>query len=646
VLEVDLKAIFLAFGNGKVLAIHFHDVTLNFKFGVRRAVLFQRKILRVILALCAVALWAPRGVRAQQSYEVITQNDVEMKTRDGVKLYANIYRPKADGKFPVILMRTPYDKSTRWAVWPEYEMATHGYVVIVQDVRGRYTSDGEWYPFRHESEDGYDTIEWAAALPFSNGKVGMTGGSYVGATQMLSAIAHPPHLAGICPEVTASNYHDGWTYQSGAFEQWFDQSWSSQLANNTMWRLIAKNTNALLGMQVLPLANYPAFNYAALPAGAEATAQLAPYYLDWLAHPSYDEYWKQWSIEEHFSDIRVSALHIGAWYDIFLGGTLRNYVGIKAHGGSEEARNGQRLLIQIGGHAGFGRHIGDMEFGDEALKFPSTQVVLDWYDYLFKGVQNEFATEGSGAGKPVHIFVMGANKYQEEPDWPPPQSKSTRYFLHSGGSANSLAGDGGLSTMAPKKEMADKFTYDPANPVPTIGGPLCCDAERYEPGPRDQRADENRNDVLVYSTKPVAEDMEVTGPVTLELWVKSSAVDTDFTAKLVDVSPVGFAMNLTDGILRMRYRDSQEKPTMMKPGQIYKISVDLWATSNVFKKGHVLRLEVSSSNFPRFDRNLNTGAEQATSRDFISATSTILHDAEHPSALLLPVIAGAGAAAP
>ena len=462
---------------------------------------------------------------------------------------------------------------------------------------------------------------------------------------MLSAIAHPPHLAGICPVVTASNYHDGWTYQSGALEQWFDQNWSTQLATNTLWRLIAKNTNALQGARVLPLTQYPVFNYVALPAGADATAQIAPYYLDWLAHPSYDEYWKQWSIEEHFSDIRVPALHIGGWYDIFLAGTLRNYIGIKAHGGTEEARKGQRLLIQIGGHAGFGRRIGDVEFGDEALKFSSTQVVLDWYDYLFKGVQNEFAAEGAGAGKPVHIFVMGANKYQEETDWPPPQAKTTRYFLHSGGSANSLAGDGALSTTPPKKESPDKFTYDPANPVTTIGGSLCCDAEHYEPGPRDQRADENRNDVLVYSSKPVGEDMEVTGPVTAELWVKSSAVDTDFTAKLVDVSPDGFAMNLTDGILRMRYRDSQEKPTLMNPGQIYKISVDLWATSNVFKKGHVLRLEVSSSNFPRFDRNLNTGAEQATSRDFISATNTILHDAEHPSAFLLPVIA-AGAAAP
>jgi len=588
--------------------------------------------------ICAVVLSAPHCARAQQNYAVITQNGVPMKTRDGVTLYSDVYRPRADGTFPVILMRTPYDKSVSWAVGPAYQIATHGYVVIVQDVRGRYTSEGEWYPFRHESNDGYDAVEWAAALPSSNGKVGMIGGSYVGATQMLSAIAHPPHLAGICPVVTASNYHDGWTYQGGALEQWFDQNWATQLATNTMWRLIAKNTNALLGAPVLPLTHYPAFNYVSLPAGAEATAELAPYYLDWLAHPDYDAYWKQWSIEEHFSDIQVPALHIGGWYDIFLAGTLRNYMGIKAHGGTDEARKGQRLLVQIGGHAGFGRRIGDVEFGDDALKFPSTEVVLAWYDYLFKGVQNEFATV------PVRIFVMGENKYRQESDWPPPEAKLTRYFLHSGGSANSLRGDGGLSLTPPKKETPDKFTYDPANPVPTIGGSLCCDAEHYEPGPRDQRASENRDDVLVYSTKPLAEDMEITGPVTLELWVRSSAVDTDFTAKLVDVSPVGFAMNLTDGILRMRYRDSQEKPGLMNPDQVYKISVDLWATSNVFKKGHIIRLEVSSSNFPRFDSNLNTGADQATSREFVSATNTILHDSEHPSALLVPVITAGGAA--
>ena len=231
--------------------------------------MFQRRILQTILMVCAVWLAAPPCVRAQQTYAVITQNGVSMKTRDGVTLRSDIYRPRADGTFPVILMRTPYDKSVGWAAAPAYQVATHGYVVIVQDVRGRYESEGEWYPFRHESADGYDAVEWAAALPFSNGKVGMTGGSYVGATQMLAAMAHPPHLAGICPVDTASNYHDGWTYQGGALEQWFDQNWTTQLATNTLWRLIEKDTNALLGAPTLPLTHYPAFNYAALPAGAD-----------------------------------------------------------------------------------------------------------------------------------------------------------------------------------------------------------------------------------------------------------------------------------------------------------------------------------------------------------------------------------------
>ncbi|MGC2198004.1 MAG: CocE/NonD family hydrolase, partial [Terriglobales bacterium] len=561
------------------------------------------------------------------------QHDVPMKTRDGVVLYADIYRPNSPDKFPIILMRTPYDKGVNWAVSPVSGMVQRGYVVIIQDVRGRYTSEGEWYPFRHEQADGFDTVEWAAALPYSDGKVGMMGASYVGATQMLAAIAQPPHLVAIAPEVTASNYHDGWTYQGGAFEQWFDQNWTSQLAQNTLQRLIHQNTNALVGTPALPLANYPVFNFGHLPADAQLTAAVAPYYLDWLAHPDYDDYWKQWSIEENFSKIAVPMLHVGGWYDIFSAGTLRNYMGAKAHGSTDAARNLQHLLIQIGGHAGFGRRIGDVDFGPHATENAYTDVILDWYDFLCKGIRNEFATD-----KPVKLFLMGANEYRQEADWPPPQAQPTKYFLHSAGKANSLRGDGSLSTSAPKSEPSDTYIYDPANPAPTVGGPLCCDAEHMEPGPRDQRSVENRDDVLVYSTGPLPRDLEVTGPVTADLFVKSSAVDTDFTAKLVDVAPDGFAQNLTEGILRMRYRVSPEHATLMNPGQIYKISLDLWATSNVFLRGHSLRLEISSSNFPRFDRNFNTGEEIKFARTFVAANNTILHDQQHPSALVLPIV--------
>ncbi len=567
---------------------------------------------------------------AADSYAVTYERNVAVKMRDGVTLRADIFRPKADGKFPVLLQRTPYDKNNEVSMG--LAGAARGYVVIVQDVRGRYASEGEWYTFKHESDDGYDTIEWAAALPYSDGKVGMFGGSYVGATQMLAAIAHPPHLAGICPVVTASNYHENWTYQGGAFEQWFNESWTSGLAQNTLNHNINGQTNAVKGMWQLPLTSYPLFNFPVTTGVPTSTADLAPYFLDWLAHPTYDDYWKRWSIEEHFADINVPILHIAAWYDIFQGGSLRNYMGIKAHGG-EAARKGQHLLMIIGGHAGGGRKIGEVDFGPQA-PFNEDEVTLSWYDYLFKGAQNEFA------GKPVKLFVMGTNQWREEDDWPLARAHSTKYFLHSSGKANSLRGDGTLSTTASRTENVDQYVYDPANPVATTGGPLCCDASHMKPGPLDQRPVEARDDVLVYSTTPFAQDTEVTGPVSLELFAKSSAVDTDFTAKLVDVWPDGFAQNLTEGVIRARYRDSTEKASLLNPGQIYKFNLDLWSTSNVFKKGHVLRLEVSSSNFPRFDRNLNTGEQTSTAQRFVSATNMVYHDAEHPSVLILPVVPG------
>jgi uncharacterized protein len=577
--------------------------------------------------LCTI--WATVPGHAAEDASVVTEFGVGVKMRDGVTLRADIYRPKADGQFPVLLQRTPYDKDGEKSFG--LKAAARGYVVIIEDVRGRYTSEGEWYTFKHEPNDGYDTVEWAAALPYSNGKVGMFGGSYVGATQMLTAIARPPHLAGICPIVTASNYHSNWTYQGGAFEQWFNQSWTSGLAQDTFARGIGPRSNATKGMWELPLDTFPLFNPPADGRTLESLQNLAPYYLDWLAHPSYDDYWKALSIEEHFGDIQVPMLTIAAWYDIFQDGSLRNYIGVKTKGGSDAARRGQHLRVIVGGHAGNGPKIGDVDFG-QASFFDEDEITLSWYDYLFKGAQNEFA------GKPVKIFVMGANHWRDEDDWPLARAQATKYFLHSSGKANSMRGDGALSTTAPKMEPADTYVYDPANPAPTIGGLLCCDGTHMPPGPRDQRPVEARDDVLIYSTSPLAADMEVTGPVTLELYAKSSAVDTDFTAKLVDVWPNGFAQNLNDGILRARYRASMEKPELLNPGQVYKLTIDMWSTSNVFKKSHMLRLEVSSSNFPRFDRNLNTGEDNARGKRFVSATNTVLHDAEHPSALTLPVI--------
>lgn len=577
-------------------------------------------------------LFTPQLILAADPYAITIEHDVVAKMRDGTVLRADVYRPNTPGQFPIILKRTPYDKHNMDAADFGVKGASRGYVVINQDVRGRYTSDGEWYPFLHESNDGYDTVEWAASLPYSNGKVGMYGGSYVGATQMLAAIAHPPHLAGICPVVTASNYHEGWTYQGGAFEQWFNESWTSGLAQDTLDRSVRNHANALNGIWHLPLVEYPLFELPQSSSNSDMLRTLAQYFLDWLAHPDYDDYWKRWSIEDHYSSISVPSLTVAAWYDIFLGGSLNNYVGVKLHGGSEAARVGQRLLVTIGGHAGSVRKVGDVDFGPSA-EFNEDEITLAWYDHLFKNVSNEFSNP-----KPVRIFVMGLNQWRQEEEWPLARARNTRYFIHSSGKANTLFGDGSLSAVAPKSEDPDQYVYDPANPSPTVGGPLCCDSAHLAPGPRDQRAVEARPDVLVYSTPPMAQDVEITGPVQLELFAKSSAVDTDFTAKLVDVWPNGFAQNLTEGIVRARYRNSQESPELLNPGQIYKLAIDLWSTSNVFLKGHRLRLEISSSNFPRFDRNLNTGQDARIVGKPVSATNAVYHDVAHPSALILPLV--------
>jgi putative CocE/NonD family hydrolase len=389
---------------------------------------------------------------------------------------------------------------------------------------------------------------------------------------------------------------------------------------------------AISALQVLPLTQYPLYNSHFDPGSPSGTAELAPYFLDWLAHPLYDDYWKPWSIEENYQNIQVPALHVAAWYDIFLGGSLRNYMGLHAHAGNEEARKGQHLMVIIGGHSGNGRTVGQVDFGPNA-PFDENTLILDFYDYLFLGKQNEFAN-----GKPVKIFVMGKNEWRFEDAWPLQRAKETRYLLESNGKANSTSGDGTLVTAAEVRQAADTYVYDPGDPVPTVGGPLCCDGNHLAAGPRDQKDVEARSDVLVYSTPPLEQDLEVTGPIMLDLFAKSSSVDTDFTGKLVDVWPDGRAINLTEGILRARFRESTSKADLIELGKVYEYKIDLWATSNVFLKGHRIRLEVSSSNFPRFDRNLNTGKSAAATSEFVKATNTVLHDKEHPSALILPVI--------
>jgi len=570
------------------------------------------------------------------------ETNIAVAMRDGVTLYADIYRPDGEGLYPTILQRTPYDKTNSLTntMLDPIRAAKAGFAVVIQDTRGRHASEGEFYAFRDDIDDGYDTVEWAAAQPWSNGKVGMYGASYVGATQWLAATSRPPHLVTIVPTVTASNYHDGWTYQGGAFELGFNMSWTllqltlanfknvstvQNIPEERRANLIHDVDNMTEGFSYLPTKDFPGLD-----------SGLAKYYYDWLAHPDFDEYWKRLSIEEHHSEINVPALHFGGWYDIFLGGTIRNYLGMKKSGANETARNRQRLIIGPWVHGARGTTMaGQHYFGimADAAAIDVDGVHLRWFDHWLNDANN-----GSVDDAPVRIFVMGDDAWRDEQEWPLARAVETKYYLHSSGKANSKHGDGSLSTVSPQSEAPDVYLYNPDNPVPTAGGALCCNPYFAANGAYDQNAVEERQDVLVYSTPPLEKDTEVTGPVTVTLWASTSTTDTDFTAKLVDVCEAGCARNLTDGIIRARYRDSMSNPTLLEPNRAYCYEIDLWATSNVFKAGHRIRLEVSSSNFPRFDRNTNTGNIIAEDTELRPALQTVFHDVQQASYISLSVV--------
>jgi len=585
----------------------------------------QRKqaILVTLIAILCLAFTATT-VNSQTRYRVAIQPGVSVKMRDGVTLVADVYRPVSDEKFPVLLQRTPYNRAgdARMA----NELASYGYVVVLQDTRGRFASGGEFYPFRNESADGFDTVEWAAKLDQSNGKIGMFGGSYVGATQMLAAMGMPPHLVSIFPYVTASEYYDGWTYQNGALMQWFSSSWTSGLAIDTLRRQADRAQAPKEWVNTLPLQDYPLLK-------TPQRSELAPYFRDWLSHERDDSYWAQWRVSDHYSQMTIMGLHAGGWHDLFLKGSIKNYTGLHQQAATPEARAGQRLIVGPWAHAPTSPagKIGDVVFGKDAV-LDTTSITLKWFDYSLKGVKNEYSS-----GAPVRLFIMGDNVWRDEQEFPLARARYTKYYLHSTKGANSVAGDGSLSVTAPEVEKKDEFTYDPQNPVPTIGGRLCCGLA-LAPGPADQRSNEARSDVLVFSTPPMTEDTEVTGYISVELYAATSAVDTDFTALLVDVDASGYARFLTDGIVRARYRESTKEASAITPGQIYKYTIDLWATANVFKVGHRIRLYISSSNFPRFNRNLNTGEDITAATRSLKAQQTIYHDREHGSALILPVI--------
>jgi uncharacterized protein len=572
---------------------------------------------------------------------IIIEKNLDVPMRDGCVLKADLFRPDTTDKLPVLLNRTPYDKSTPVAMMTldAIRAATAGYNVLYQDCRGQFASAGAFTCFQDEARDGYDTIEWAARQPWSDGNVGAFGPSYMGATQWLAATQAPPSLKAIAPSITASDYHDGWTYQGGAFSLFFNVSWcmmalglSRLLRDRSSNPAALQELGAVLGsidrmnsrMDFLPLKQFPIFQVG------------APYFFDWLEHPSYDDYWRKLSIEEHHGRITVPALNIGGWHDIFQGGTIRNYLGMKSRGATDAARTGQRLLIGPWSHSvPFTNLVGDVDYGFRATPVSADidGAQLRFFDYWLKGKANGLDRDGA-----ARIFVMGANEWREYPDWPLPGTEFRRYYLHSRGRANRATGDGTLSTEAPGAEPTDAFLYNPLDPVPTRGGALCCYPPAQRGGAFDQSPIEARADVLVYSTEPLKEDLEVIGPITLTLFAASSAPDTDFTAKLVDVSECGFARNLTDGIIRARYRESRSTPTLITPNKLYQFTIDLWSTANVFQAHHRVRLEISSSNYPRFDRNPNTPHDLYTNPETQPAMQTIIHDRSFSSYLTLPIV--------
>jgi putative CocE/NonD family hydrolase len=561
--------------------------------------------------------------------------NVEIALRDGVKLRADVYRPDDANKHPVLLARLPYSKDLSpisLSLLSPIRAAKKGYAVVIQDTRGRFKSDGQFSLFAGEAEDGYDTVAWCAAQPWSSGQVGMYGASYFGATQWLTAIATPPALKAIVPTITSSDYYEGWTYQGGAFQQGFIQFWTAGMAAETITRLSHASSDArkkLYGSifdmpgtyRSLPLAE---FSPATVPG-------LMDHYRTWLQHPSLDEYWERVRIESKYEQIDAAALHIGGWYDIFLEGTLRNFIGMQSRGKSAWARQKQRLIVGPWLHGLFEREVGEQDFGPGALPdaVDLGGLHLQWFDHCLQNQPDN--------GAPVRLFVMGTNVWRNENEWPLARAVPTRYYLASGGAANSLRGDGQLSTQSQKHIVSDKFLYDPERPVPTCGGCTLM-AGPLSAGPRDQRSVEERDDVLVYTSVPLSEPLEITGTVEAVVYASTDGRDTDFTAKLIDVAPDGRAINLCDGIVRARYRHSLRRAELLEPGKVYEFRILLGSTSFVFAPGHRIRVEVSSSNFPRFDRNLNTGGDIATDSLGRPAVQHVFHGGVRASHVVLPVV--------
>lgn len=560
--------------------------------------------------------------------------DVAVPMRDGAVLKADLFLPSGDGPFPAVLIRTPYGRATTvhtepaWALNP-FEAARAGYAVLVQGARGTFDSEGEFVEFLDESSDGEDTVAWTAAQPWCNGEVGMVGVSYLGITQLLAASAAPPALRAIVPGITSSEAYDGWIYQGGAFNLGLALSWGAARALERIER------RALAGEDVAgerarvrsyfadPVAALEALPMTAIAEGVPSMSS----FVDWLAHPSRDEYWERASVQAHYDQIAVPALHIGGLFDCFVQGTLANYVGLRRGARTAFARENQRLILVPWGHVTApADQVGDLWLGPDANPEVAAlpRETLAWMNRFLRG---DLAAEDPR----VRVFVLGSNTWRSAEDWPLPEAVATRWYLRS---------DGALSRDKPGAEDPDSFTYDPRDPVPTVGGNsrIAMGGLLAAMGPRDRSEVEERADVLTYTSDVLREDLEVVGPLTVTLSVASSAPDTDFTAALVDVYPDGRAIGLADGILRVRYRHGFEAPQLLTPGAVAEVTIDLVVVANVFKAGHRIRIEVSSSNFPRFDRNPNTGGPvaQATHNDLRPAHQVVYHEVGRMSYVTLP----------
>jgi putative CocE/NonD family hydrolase len=548
--------------------------------------------------------------------------------RDGVRLDTNIFHPLASGRYPAILLRTPYGKGTDLPSGYN-SFLNHGYAVVLQDVRGRYDSQGVFDALNQEGPDGYDTINWIASQPWSDGQVGMIGGSYLGIAQWRVAVLNNPHLKAIFPVVSGSDDY---------FDRFYSPGGAAKLGHRLLW--FSENMNAA----GTPKAKFDDY-VGHLPlrtADQAATHQTLNAFQTILAHPTYDSFWKEMSIREKMDRIRVPVFLVGGWYDNYVEGDLDAFSALRKLSGKNDSKH--RILIGPWPH-NMSTPFPRVSYGDDSSS-PIRAYQIEWFDHWLKGMPEDekyllegwHQTRAEVDGAPVQIFVMGANRWRDEQEWPLARTRYTSLYLASQGRANTLNGDGTLESKPQKTGEFDQFTYDARKPVPTMGGAVCCDPKIFAWGPMDQRAVEKRGDVLVYTSAPLKHDMEVTGPVHVVLYASTSVLDTDFTAKLVDVFPNGEARNLTDGILRMRYRDGLEKAELAQPGEVYPLTIDAGVTSNVFLAGHSIRIEISSSNFPRFDRNPNTGGPFADETVLKQAKQTIYHSRLYPSHIVLPVI--------